>query len=121
MTVKREIKRRQSRLPRQGLTLIEILAALMIASLVAVLGVRHTLPVGESAKQHTCDLTRQILQNDASLYQQTTGNSPSGDLRELENAQYSGVVLPVCPITGEQYSLERNGTVTCPTHESTRE
>jgi competence protein ComGC len=121
MTAKNETKLVRSRSSRQGLTLIEILAAVMIASLVAVLGVRYTRPAGESAKQHTCDLTRQILQNDANRYQETTGNLPSRDLSELENSQYSGVVLPTCPITGEAYSLERNGTVACPTHESTRE
>jgi hypothetical protein len=45
---------------------------------------------------------------------------PSGSLRELETSEFAGDVLPLCPMTGEAYSIDRSGVVACPTHEATR-
>ena len=103
-----------------GLTLIEIIAALVIAAAVAAISIQYLRPAGETSKQRTCDVTRGLLQNDAQRYMETTGNLPSADLRELRTAEYSGAVLPTCPVTGESYSRNRTGIVGCPTHEATR-
>ena len=103
-----------------GMSLIEVLAALVIAATVAALGVQYLRPAGETGKQRTCDMTREILQTDARRFTESTGRVPSSDLRELRTPQYSGTVLPTCPVTGQSYLLDRSGIVTCPTHESTR-
>ena len=65
-------------------------------------------------------MTRQLLQNDAQRYVESTGRMPRSDLRELQTDQFSGGVLPTCPVTGQSYRLSRTGTVGCPTHEATR-
>ncbi|MGI9470876.1 MAG: type II secretion system protein [Rubripirellula sp.] len=103
------------------MSLLEIVAALAIASSVAAIGIQYIQPAGDSARQRSCDLTRQLLQNDCQLYLETNGRLPQADLLELQSEQYSGDQLPTCPGTGESYRLDRRGVVHCPTHESTRE
>ncbi len=110
---------RQSLVPA-GMTLMELLAALIIAATVAAVSIQYLRPPSETGKQRSCDLTRAMLQNDAQRYFDTTGVMPRTDLRELATAEYAGVVVPTCPVTGEAYRLDRNGIVGCPTHEATR-
>jgi competence protein ComGC len=105
---------------RLGFTLMEIMAALVIASLVAVIGIQYLRPSGEASKQKSCNLTREMLQNDTQRYSEVTGAMPAADLNELVSPQYSGLVLPTCPVTNEAYRLDRTGMVICPTHEATR-
>ena len=105
---------------RTAMSLIEILAALVIAATIAAIGIQYIRPAGATGKQRTCDLTREILQTDARRFSEATGRTPSSDLRELATNQYTGTTLPICPVTGQSYRLDRSGTVTCPTHESTR-
>jgi len=105
---------------RAGLTLVELIAALVIAAAVTAIGIAFLRPVSDTGKQRSCDLTRQLLQNDAQRYVESTGRMPRSDLRELQTDQFSGTVLPSCPVTGQSYRLSRTGTVGCPTHEATR-
>ena len=107
-------------LKRRGFTLLELIAAVIIAATLAGIGLQYLRPPSETGKQRSCDLTRQLLQNDADRYTETVGRPPSQSLSELETNQYSGPVLPVCPVTGESYRLGNSGTVECPTHEATR-
>jgi competence protein ComGC len=106
---------------RTGISLIEILLALAIAATVAAIGIEYLRPADRHGKQRSCDLARQLLQNDAQRYLDRTGRLPSSDLRELRVPTYAGSVLPSCPASGDAYRLDRKGTVFCPEHESTRE
>lgn len=105
---------------RTGMSLIEVLAALVIAAIVAALSIQYLRPAGDTGKQRSCDMTREILQTDTRRFTDSTGRAPSSNLRELGTNQYSGTVLPTCPITAQSYRLDRSGIVTCPTHETTR-
>ncbi len=105
---------------RTGMSLIELMAALIIAATVAAMGFQYLRPAGDTGKQRACDMTREILQTDAQRFTESTGRAPSSDMRELETIQYSGTALPTCPITDQSYRLDRSGIVTCPTHETTR-
>ena len=105
---------------RQRYRFFAVHLSLVIAATVAALGVQYLRPAGETGKQRTCDMTREILQTDALRFTESTGRAPSSDLRELRTPQYSGTVLPTCPVTGQSYLLDRSGIVTCPTHETTR-
>jgi type II secretory pathway pseudopilin PulG len=102
------------------MTLLEVMAALIIAATVAAISIGYLRPPSETGKQRSCDVTRQMLQNDAQRYLESSGRMPQTDLRELRDPRYSGSVLPVCPITGEAYRRDRAGIVGCPTHEATR-
>ncbi len=103
-----------------GMSLIELLAALMIAAAVSALGVHYLRPTGESSKQRSCDLTRALLQNDAQRFLEANGRLPRTDLQELRTTKYAGATLPACPVTSQSYRLNRQGVVACPTHEATR-
>jgi competence protein ComGC len=103
-----------------GFTLLELVAALMIAAGLAALSMHYLQVPGQTSKQRSCDLTREVLQDYADRYQQSQGRGPSADLRELQTSQYAGVNLPTCPVTGQAYTLVRSGVVSCPTHEATR-
>jgi prepilin-type N-terminal cleavage/methylation domain-containing protein len=103
-----------------GFTLMEIIAALVIASLVSVIGIQYLRPSGDTSKQKSCDLAREMLQNDAQRYFEVHGVMPAADLNQLASPEYSGALLPTCPVTDQAYRLDRNNTVICPTHESTR-
>ena len=103
-----------------GFTLMEIIAALVIASLVSVIGIQYLRPSGDSSKQRSCDLTREMLQNDVQRYFEIHGVMPAASLNELAAPEYSGLLLPTCPVTDQAYSLDRNDNVICPVHESTR-
>jgi prepilin-type N-terminal cleavage/methylation domain-containing protein len=105
---------------RNAFSLLEIIAALVIASTVAVVGIQYLRPSGDTGKQRSCDLTREMLQNDTQRYSEYVGSMPSADLNELAFPQYSGAVLPTCPVTGQAYGLDKDDNVVCPTHESTR-
>jgi competence protein ComGC len=105
---------------RDGFSLLELMAALIIAASLAALTLHHIRKPSLSGKQHSCDLTREVMQDYADRYVETIGRSPSADLRELATAPYAGPSLPTCPVTGQSYRLDRNGIVGCPTHESTR-
>lgn len=109
-----------SKTNQAGFSLLEVMAALVIASIVAVIGIQHLRPSGVSSKQKSCDLTRELLQNDVQRYWEFSGALPSADLNELASPQYSGPVLPTCPTTDQAYRLDRTDTVICPTHEATR-
>jgi type II secretory pathway component PulJ len=103
-----------------GVTLIEVMAALIIAAAVSAIGIQYLRPAGETSQQRSCDMMRELLQNDAQRYMTTKGKLPSSDLRELRTVEYAGAVLPTCPVTGEAYSRNRTGIIGCPTHEATR-
>ena len=103
-----------------GMSLLELLAALIIAASVSALGIHYLRPAGESSQQRSCDLTRALLQNDAQRFLESNGRLPRSDLQELRTNQYSGPTLPVCPVTSQSYRLDRQGIVVCPAHEATR-
>ena len=105
---------------RAGFSLLEVIAALILAATVAAISIQYLRPPSETGKQRSCDFARQILQNDAQRYSESTGQMPRSDLSELRTLEYSGTVLPTCPITGQAYRRDRNGVVGCPTHEATR-
>lgn len=99
-----------------GMTLLELVAALTIAASVAALGIHYLKPTGAVAHQRSCDLTRELLQNDCERYFDINGRFPRIDLRELQSSEFSGDPLPRCPSTGERYQLNRSGRVECPSH-----
>lgn len=105
---------------RNGFSLLEVIAALVIAATVAAISIRYLRVPGQTGKQRSCDVTREILQNYATTYSETNGQFPSRDLRELGTTQYAGIALPTCPVTKEAYTIGRSGSIACPTHEATR-
>lgn len=101
---------------RLAVTLIEIIAAVVLISVVGFLGMRHVRTAGTGGQDRACELTRQMLQNEVDRYQRLNRTLPSTDLRELATAEYWNAALPVCPVSGNSMTIDRDGKVVCATH-----
>ena len=101
---------------RSALTLIEVIAAIVLISAVAFMGMRHVKTAGESSHSKACELSRQTIQNEVDRYRRLNGRLPSANLREIESAAYWDGQLPVCPNTQSVYTIDRTGTVVCRAH-----
>jgi len=106
------------RRPR-AFSLLEMILAVVIISTVAAVSLQYLRPTGEAARQRTCDVTRQLLQNYTDRYYSSAGSWPSRDLSEIATATFAGDSLPLCPCDGSRYEMS-GAIVICPTHESTR-
>ncbi|MGB7326169.1 MAG: prepilin-type N-terminal cleavage/methylation domain-containing protein [Rubripirellula sp.] len=101
---------------RRAFSLIEILAAVMIAATVATIAVTQLRTPGDTAHARSCQLSRQTVQNETNRYVDITGSMPSSDLRQLTSAQHWDGPLPTCPVTGDAFTLDRSGNVNCTSH-----
>ncbi|MDG2220912.1 MAG: hypothetical protein P8L85_06010 [Rubripirellula sp.] len=104
----------------QGFSLLEIIAAVTIAVTLTVISISYFKPAKNISSQRSCDLTRQVLQNDADRYYELTGQLASTDLHQLKTKVFSGTTLPKCPDSDKAYTRNASGVVSCPTHEATR-
>ncbi|MCC9643028.1 prepilin-type N-terminal cleavage/methylation domain-containing protein [Rhodopirellula sp. JC740] len=101
--------------PQRGFSVLEVIAALTIATMFAMTGLAFLQTHGETAQSRACEAHRAALQSDVTLYEQENGRLPTSAMRELADADYTGEVLPTCPTSGNAYRLDR-GNVVCPTH-----
>ncbi len=104
---------------RIGFTLLEMVLAVVIISAVAAVSLQFIRPVGESSRQRSCDVSRQMLQNYADQYYNRTGTWPQRNLAELATNEFVGPRLPPCPCQGGNYEMS-GAIVVCPLHEATR-
>ncbi|KAA1261351.1 hypothetical protein LF1_38980 [Rubripirellula obstinata] len=101
---------------KSGFTLIEIIAAVVLISVVGFLGMRHVRTAGAGGQDRACELTRQMLQNEVDRYQRLNRALPSTDMRELVTTEYWDASIPVCPVSGNPMTIDRTGKVVCATH-----
>lgn len=105
---------------QHGFSLLEIIAAVTIAVTLSVISIGYLNPAQNLSSQRSCDLTREVLQNDADRYYEMMGEMASTDLHQLETKVFSGTKLPKCPASDKAYTRDANGVVFCPAHEATR-
>ncbi len=113
------ITNRSSVRPPRAFSLLELILAVVIISTVVAISLQYLRPTDEAARQRSCDVTRQSLQNNADRFFSVEGNWPSRDLREIATTTLAGDSLPLCPCDGGKYEMS-GAIVICPTHESTR-
>ena len=99
-----------------GFSLLEIIAAVILVSVVALLGIQHVRTAGDTGQARACELNRRNVQLEVQRYQQLNRSLPSADLRELRAAEYWNGDLPICPATGRAMTIDRDGNVVCPDH-----
>ena len=110
------VKTMRVRRRRNAFTLLEIIAAVVLISVVGFLGIRHVRTAGTGGQERSCELTRKMLQNEVDRYQRLNRTLPSADLREITTAEYWNASLPTCPVSGNPMTLDSNGNVVCDTH-----
>lgn len=100
---------------RSGMSLLEVVAAVVIASMLAVAGFALMRDQSGIAHQRICEGHRTVLQCDAELYQRETGRWPSGKMSELATSDYTGPKLPCCPMSpktsGSNYRFTGNRVI----------
>lgn len=101
---------------RSGFSLIEVLAAVMIAAGLAAIAVSQLRRPGDLAHGQACELCRETLQNEVGRFTNENGRPPSNNLRELTSPGFWNGPLPACPSTGRPFTLDRTGIVDCPVH-----
>lgn len=101
---------------RFGFSLIEVLAAVMIAATVATIAISQFRPHGDRGHNGACQLNCQTIQVEVDRYVDVVGSLPSSDLRQLTAPEHWGSPIPNCPASGSALGIDRDGQVTCPSH-----
>ncbi|MFG0289776.1 MAG: type II secretion system protein [Rhodopirellula sp. JB044] len=94
------VRQHRDRLSRRGMSLLEVIAAVIVASMIAITGLMFVRTQGQTSAERTCMGHSCRLQQDAELYQRETGKSPDSKLEAIRNGDYSGNRLPQCPMHG---------------------
>ena len=91
---------------RYGLTLLELLAAITIVMVLAVVVLPRFGSTSASAKSSACEVNRRNLEVQARLWYRTKGTWPATNLSDLGgNTSFLPEGLPVCPVDGSAYTL----------------
>lgn len=92
---------------RNGLTLLEVVLAMVILTVVTLAVAGFVRQPSERVQSSACNLRVRQLNVHIKQYRSDYQTLPSVDLRELADGRYLGEVLPVCPVDGRGYSLDR--------------
>ena len=104
---------------RNGMSLLEVVAAVVISSLLAVAGFSLVRDRSDVSHSRICEAYRTSLQADADLFKEENGRWPATTLLDLETSDYTGSELPRCPQatkTGQSNYRIRDGKVVCQFH-----
>ena len=82
---------------RWGMSLLEVLAAVILSSMIAMTGLMFIQGHGRTTHDRSCQAHRARLQNDVELFVRETGKTPDKILESIRTVSYSGTVLPACP------------------------
>lgn len=95
-----------------GLTVLEIVLALVVLSALAAATMSYVRQPAETVKREACNLRVGQLNTLILQYQADNRSLPSTNLSQLSTARYLGATLPVCPVDGRPYVLDtRTGQV----------
>lgn len=83
---------------RVGLTLVEIILAMTILTVVFVAVTAYVRQPAERVKTEACNLRIEQLELISAQYFAEHGTWPSADMRELAGPRYLGESLPLCPV-----------------------
>jgi general secretion pathway protein G len=102
---------------RVGLTLMEIVLALVIMTVAAVVTMAYVRQPADRVKRESCNLRIQQLETLVLQYVADYGRQPSTNLSQLVSPRYLGETLPVCPVDGRAYILDaRTGNLVPHSH-----
>lgn len=97
----------RSRSSRLGMTIVEVVLGVLMITVMAVLVLNYARLPGERVKTRACELHVNRLQTLIQQYRLDYGQFPSSNMSELAVDRYLGEAVPVCPIDGRPYYLER--------------
>ncbi len=102
---------------RSGLTLLEVMLAVVVLSVVAALTMAYVRQPSDRVKRESCNLRIQQLELLTRQFQADFARLPSSNLRELADVRYLGENPPICPFDGRSYVLDtRTGSIVAHEH-----
>jgi type II secretory pathway pseudopilin PulG len=92
---------------RPGLTLLQLVAAITILLILAIIVLPRFGTAAADAKSRACEANRRNIEVQARLWYRTKGTWPATNLSDLgANVSFLPEGLPVCPVDGSAYSLD---------------
>jgi prepilin-type N-terminal cleavage/methylation domain-containing protein len=103
---------------RTAFTLTELMAALGVLGILALLIVPRVIGHNLEAKRAACFANQGDIELQVKLWRRNQGSYPAGDLSNIgSNSTYFPSGLPVCPVDGAAYTIDTtSGLVTGHTH-----
>ena len=91
---------------RRGITLLELIAAIAILGIIAILVIPRFGNHATTAKKNACGVNKGNIEVQAQLWYRTKGAWPASTLSDIgANQTYFPEGLPVCPVDGSPYVL----------------
>jgi prepilin-type N-terminal cleavage/methylation domain-containing protein len=92
---------------KQGLSLLELMAAVAILALLAVVIVPRLTGHRDSANRNTCHVQRGEIELEVQRWRTDTGSYPAADLSDIgADADYFPDSLPTCPVDDTTYTID---------------
>jgi prepilin-type N-terminal cleavage/methylation domain-containing protein len=92
---------------RLGLSLLELLAALMILAILVVIIVPRFGDNAKTAKKRACAVNKGNIEVQSQLWYRTKGAWPATTLSDIgANQTFFPEGLPACPVDGSTYQLD---------------
>jgi len=102
---------------RKGISLLELLAALSILGVVAMLVIPRLHSSGMDCKVEACRVHCHTIEIQASMWRRQTGSWPAVDLGDIGGSStHFPEGLPECPLDGSRYQLDSNGRIVGHSH-----
>ncbi len=92
---------------RRGFSLLELLAVVTIIGIIASLVIYRIAPGVDFAKTSSCSHNRAEINSAIERWYVDKNSWPASDLSDLgADVNYFPAGLPVCPVTGNSYTLD---------------
>lgn len=100
------------KLNRKALSLLELLAAISIMGVLAILVIPRLHSSGNDCKVEACSVNCHTIEIQALLWRRQNGAWPAMDLGDLGGSKpHFPEGLPTCPVDESSYQLDSNGRV----------
>ena len=95
------------RRPPSGLSLTELMAAVAIVGLLAVMALSRATSAVDDGERTSCHVHRAEIELQARLWRRVQGGWPATDLTDIgTNPSYFPDGVPTCPVDGSAYTLD---------------
>lgn len=90
--------------PKRGLSLLELMLVVILIGIIASIVVPRISTSSEAAKIEACHHNRAEINSALERYGVVTGSYPTS-LSDVDTTDYFPGGIPVCPVTGNTYSM----------------
>lgn len=89
------------------MSLLELLAAVTITGVLAVVIVPRLGTGASVAKTNSCHVNREVINVQCALWRRSNGNYPASNLSDVgSDANFFPEGLPTCPVDGSGYQID---------------